>query len=439
MTEPKKNGSALFILFLVVMIDMIGFGIIIPFLTYFIEDLATTEGIIEFGFWIGLMLMSYSAAQFLFSPFWGSLSDRIGRRPVIMAGLLGNTVFFTVFGLSSSLMMALGARFFAGAFNANIAVAKAYIGDISDSSNLAKRMGLIGASFGLGFTIGPFLGGEFSSPAEKWDLFANTIFETNPYLLPCVIASGLSLASFAVALKKLPESHPVEDRSVASSLNPFNQISMMLGDLKRVSKMPSLGNMIMIGVMFTYGFTIMHAVFVLFTESGLGFSEAENGRVFAIIGLNGLLIQGFLIGKLTNKFGSIKLMKIGTIICGLGLTLIPHVSTEYVWLAMMGVVLLISTGSGLFQPSYAATLAQNTRLAGQEMGMVMGAQESASAFARIIGPLTGGLVWDYTVAKNGLLSNASAFHLCGIMMIIAFFLQFKTPIVNPVSSGHVEE
>ena len=143
MAVQKNDGSALFILFLVVMIDMIGFGIIIPFLTYFIEDLATKEGIIEFGFWIGLMLLSYSAAQFLFSPFWGSLSDRIGRRPVIMAGLLGNTVFFTAFGLSSSLTMALIARFFAGAFNANIAVAKAYIGDISDHTNLAKRMGLI--------------------------------------------------------------------------------------------------------------------------------------------------------------------------------------------------------------------------------------------------------------------------------------------------------
>ena len=203
--------------------------------------------------------------------------------------------------------------------------------------------------------------------------------------------------------------------------------------------MPSLGNLIMIGVMFTYGFTIMHAVFVLFTESGLGFSEAENGRVFAIIGLNGLLIQGFLIGRLTKKFGSIKLMKIGTLICGLGLSLIPHVSTEWVWLSMMGVVILISTGNGLFQPSYAAILAQNTRLAGQEMGMVMGAQESASAFARILGPLTGGLVWDYTVQKNGLLSNASAFHLCGIMMIIALFLQLKTASLSPQSSGHIEE
>ena len=184
MSELESKSSALPILFFVVMIDMIGFGIIIPFLTYFIEDLASAEGILEIGLWVGLMMMSYSLAQFLFSPFWGSLSDRIGRRPVILAGLVGNTVFFTVFGLSNSLLMALAARFLAGAFNSNIAVAKAYIGDISDHTNLAKRMGLIGASFGIGFTFGPFIGGEFSNPAEKWELFVGTIFETYPYLLP---------------------------------------------------------------------------------------------------------------------------------------------------------------------------------------------------------------------------------------------------------------
>ena len=130
MTEENKSGSALPILFLVVMIDMIGFGIVIPFLTYFIEDLATVEGISEFGLWVGLMMVSYSAAQFLFSPLWGSLSDRMGRKPIILIGLVGNTVFFTLFGISTSLLMALVARFCAGAFNANIAVAKAYIGDV---------------------------------------------------------------------------------------------------------------------------------------------------------------------------------------------------------------------------------------------------------------------------------------------------------------------
>ena len=192
----QEDGNPLVVLFLVVMVDMIGFGIIIPFLTFFIDDLASAKGIIEIGFWVAIMMAGYSLAQFLFSPFWGMLSDRVGRRPVIMMGLVGNTVFFTVFGLSSSLFMAFIARFLAGAANANIAVAKAYIGDISDHSNLAKRMGLIGAAFGLGFTIGPFIGGELSSPAEKWSLFQGTIFDAFPYLLPCVAASLLSLVFY---------------------------------------------------------------------------------------------------------------------------------------------------------------------------------------------------------------------------------------------------
>ena len=169
--QQDTGKAALFVLFMVTMIDMIGFGIIIPFLTYLVKDLAQEQGIVEVGLWVGLLMTSYSVAQFLFSPFWGSLSDRIGRRPVLMIGLLGNTVFFTAFGFSNTLMFALGARFLAGVFNGNIAVARAYIGDVSTPQQLATRMGLIGAAFGLGFTIGPFLGGEFSSPAERWDFF----------------------------------------------------------------------------------------------------------------------------------------------------------------------------------------------------------------------------------------------------------------------------
>ena len=430
MKDDKELGSALPILFLVVMIDMIGFGIVIPFLTYFIEDLATMQGVLEVGLWVGLMMMSYSAAQFLFSPFWGSLSDRLGRKPILLIGLVGNTIFFALFGISTSLIMALVARFFAGAFNANIAVAKAYIGDISDKTNLAKRMGLIGAAFGVGFTIGPFIGGEFSSPAEKWDWFVGTIFDTHPYLLPCLIASLLSTVSFFFAIKKLPESHQPSSE-IKISLNPINHISNMIKDIGKVIKMPQLGRLVMISVMFTYGFTIMHAVFVLFTEYDLGFNEAQNGRIFAIIGINGLIIQGGLIGPLTKRYGSNLLMKIGTIVCGMGLLLIPYVSHEYIWITMGAVVVLVSTGNALFQPSFSAILAQRTSEEGQEMGMVMGAQESASAFARIIGPLTVGIVWDYTVLKTGFLSIATAFHLCAIMMFIAFLLQFGMKSYTP--------
>ena len=190
-TTVTAGKSALLVLFLVTMIDMIGFGIVIPFLTYLVEDLAASEGITEVGLWVGLLMTSYSAAQFLFSPFWGSVSDRIGRRPVLMVGLVGNTVFFAMFGLANTLLIALAARFMAGVFNGNLAVARAYIGDVSTPSQLTTRMGIIGAAFGLGFTIGPFIGGELSNPAARWDIFVDTIFETYPYLLPCIAAGGL--------------------------------------------------------------------------------------------------------------------------------------------------------------------------------------------------------------------------------------------------------
>ena len=150
------------ILFLVVLVDMLGLTLVIPFLTYFVQDLASAEGIVDRGsrdFWVGVVIATYSLAQFIFTPILGSLSDRLGRRPVLMFGLLSNSVFFIVFGLSGSLAMALIARFLAGAGNGNIAVTRAYIGDISEPEDVAKRMGMIGAAFGLGFMFGPFIGG----------------------------------------------------------------------------------------------------------------------------------------------------------------------------------------------------------------------------------------------------------------------------------------
>ena len=213
-SEPAINAGrgALVVLFLVTMIDMIGFGIVIPFLTYLVEDLAASEGIAEVGLWVGLLMTSYSAAQFLFSPLWGSISDRIGRRPVLMIGLVGNTVFFAMFGLANTLIIALSARFLAGVFNGNIAVARAYIGDVSTPTQLTTRMGLIGAAFGLGFTIGPFIGGELSNPAARWEIFVDTIFDDYPYFLPCMVAGLLSMISLIYAYFYLPESLPKSSR-----------------------------------------------------------------------------------------------------------------------------------------------------------------------------------------------------------------------------------
>ena len=422
--------GALLVLFLVTMIDMIGFGIVIPFLTYLVEDLATENDVLDIGIWVGLLMTSYSAAQFLFSPIWGGLSDRIGRRPVLMIGLLGNTVFFTMFGLANTLYMALIARFFAGVFNGNIAVARAYIGDVSTSTQLASRMGIIGAAFGLGFTVGPFLGGELSSPAERWDMFVGTIFETYPYLLPCIIASLLSIFSLLLAFWYLPESLTSDPRSKRSSQSWSVTMKLTASNVKRMLGTKNIGSLMGVTFLYMFGFTVMHAVFILYTQmspdqGGLGFSESDNGRIFALIGILGIVTQGGLIGPLTRRFGSLFILRFGLVLTGIGLVLIPYTSIEYVWVWMVIVTGFIAIGNGLFQPSSSAVLTTLARQDDYELGAVMGSQESISSFARILGPLTGGLVWTMTFERSGFFDYHTAFHVCGLLMLLGFVLSFK--------------
>ena len=422
--------GALLVLFLVTMIDMIGFGIVIPFLTYLVEDLATESDILDIGIWVGLLMTSYSAAQFLFSPIWGGLSDRIGRRPVLMIGLLGNTVFFTMFGLANTLYMALIARFFAGVFNGNIAVARAYIGDVSTSKQLASRMGIIGAAFGLGFTVGPFLGGELSSPAERWDMFVGTVFETYPYLLPCIIASLLSIFSLLLAFWYLPESLTSDPRSERSTKSWSVTMKLTASNVKRMLGTKNIGSLMGVTFLYMFGFTVMHAVFILYTQmspdqGGLGFSESDNGRIFALIGILGIVTQGGLIGPLTRRFGSLFILRFGLVLTGIGLVLIPYTSIEYVWVWMVVVTGFIAIGNGLFQPSSSAVLTTLARQDDYELGAVMGSQESISSFARILGPLTGGLVWTMTFERSGFFDYHTAFHVCGLLMLLGFVLSFK--------------
>lgn len=435
MDEPSQvtaSKTALLVLFLVTMIDMIGFGIIIPFLNYLVVDLAEQEGVVSVGLWVGLLMSSYSAAQFLFSPLWGSISDRIGRRPVLMVGLVGNTIFFTAFGFSNTLLFALGTRFMAGVFNGNIAVARAYIGDVSTPQQMATRMGLIGAAFGLGFTIGPFLGGEFSDPAARWAFFEGTVFESYPYLLPCVIASALSVFSLILAYRSLPESIDLEARSGIKQRSWGEEMRNMVSNSMTMLRKGHVSSLIWVTMLFTFGFTVMHAVFIFYTArpvdlGGLNFSEMDNGRIFAMIGLLGILTQGVLIGPATRRFGSRRLIPMAALMTGVGLVLIPYTQAEHAWLHMFGVCALIAIGNGLFQPSTSSYLTHLARKEGYELGAVMGAQESLGAFARILGPLTGGCVWVLTSEGVFPWDYHTAFHLCGALMLISALLTLRMP------------
>jgi MFS family permease len=435
------SKGALLVLFLVTVIDMIGFGIVIPFLTYLVEDLTPASQEANIGIWVGVLMTSYSAAQFLFSPFWGSLSDRIGRRPVLMVGLVGNTVFFTMFGLANTLAMALAARFLAGVFNGNLAVARAYIGDVSTPQQLATRMGLIGAAFGLGFTFGPFIGGELSDPASRWDFFVGTIFESHPYLLPCAIASLLSVLSLLVAVRNLPESLPQEHRTQGERKSWAKGMVHTMRNTNSMLRSGSVSVVIWVSMLFIFGFTIMHAVFILYTQmspadGGLAFSEADNGRVFAMIGVSGILTQGFLIGPLSRKIGTRRLIPLAIIVTGIGLVLIPYTQFESRWIHILLVGALISVGNGLFQPSSSSFLTRIAKTEGYELGVVMGAQESVGALSRILGPLTGGFVWVYTDARAWPLDYHTAFHLCGVLMILAALLSLRLPTLEDEEHEH---
>ena len=176
----------------------------------------------------------------------------------------------------------------------------------------------------------------------------------------------------------------------------------------------------------------MHAVFILYTQmppdqGGLAFTEAENGRVFAMIGITGILTQGLLIGPLSRKFGTRRLIPMAILVTGIGLVLIPYTQFEQRWVHILIVGALVSVGNGLFQPSSSSFLTRIAKSEGYELGVVMGAQESVGALARIMGPLTGGFVWVFTDARDWPFDYHTAFHLCGVLMVLAALMSLRLP------------
>ena len=432
MRPVEGEKSPMGILFLVVFIDMLGFTLVIPFLTYFIQDLASAEGIVDIGrrdLWVGVVISCYSIAQFIFTPILGALSDRYGRRPILIFGLISNSIFFIVFGLSESITMAIIARFLAGAGNGNIAVARAYIGDISEPNMISRRMGMIGAAFGLGFMIGPFIGGILSDPAATLGGPFETLFWVeHPYLLPCIFSSILSLISLSLAITRLPESLPVESRTISTG-TPLTKFSEIFTNILKVMKLPNISTLILANFLFMVGFSMMHGTFILFTameieNGGLGFDEMQNGWIFAFIGLLGVIVQGGLIGKLTDRFNMKGLMICGTFLSGLGIASLPYVPSNISWLVFVSSAAL-AIGNALFSPTQSSLLTFESNNAGYELGTVMGAQEGYGALARIIGPLLAAYIWSLTVEGVGLWTYHTCFRVAGFVFVLALLLQLK--------------
>lgn len=361
-------------IFLTVFLDLLGFGMVIPFLPGVARHLGASD------FVASLTGSVYSLMQFLFVPVWGRLSDRLGRRPILLASIAATAAGMVLLGFADTLVLLFAARIFTGLATANIAVAQAYIADITPPEGRARGMGLIGLGFGLGFTFGPLFGGALSALAPN--LRAGTV--------PSLVAAGLSLVNLIMASLTLPESLPVERRGRPSM---HRRSPLDLAGLRRAFAHPSLGRALGINFLVVFWFAGMEQTFRLFTDDVFHMSDWGTAEMFFVVGIAAAVVQGGLIGRLTRRFGENRLLTAGLTIEALGFAMLdvaPHVAVSRVG-ALALACILIAGGSGLVTPSVSSYI---SRSAGHEVqGLTLGTMQSLSALARVLGPAVGGLLY----------------------------------------------
>jgi MFS family permease len=353
------------ILFLIVFVDLVGFGLIIPLLPFYGERFGASPQQVT------ILMAVYSLMAMLAAPVWGRLSDRIGRRPVLMASMLAAALAYLWLGLASALWMLFAARAFAGACAGNIAAAQAYIADVTSPERRARGMGMIGAAFGLGFIIGPALGG----------IVAGNDLATADLETPGLIAAGLSLIAFFGVVLLLPESRPAAARDRPSR----GRIAVLRDTLGR----PVLSRLLVVFFLVILAFAGMESTFALWAMRQFDWGPAQVGYSLTLVGLLSAIMQGGLIGTLTRRFGEERLMLGGLALIALGLLVLPlahHLAPLLVALAALAL------GMGMMQPSLNSLISR--RAGADEQGEVMGVAQSIGSLSRVLGPVIAGALFE---------------------------------------------
>ena len=350
------------ILFAVILLDLIGFGIVIPILPF----LSPTLGADKMD--IALIIVTYAVCAGLCGPLWGRLSDRIGRKPVIMICLAGSACAYLFLGLASELWMIFAARGFAGLVAGNFGVASAMIADITTPQNRARGMGLTGAAFGLGIVLGPMLGGLLSGPNAS-------------FTLPCIVAGGMSLLAMIAAAVFLPESLPVEVRRInregAGETPSFSSYGLL----------QKTGNRLLVSqyVLHQAAVSSVTYLFPLWMGDLLGWSAREVGMVFAVQGALMVIFQGGLLGPMVRLLGERRLLCVAVAALLLGLLNAAFADSVQ---SMVGSVFLAMTGATLCIPLLNTIVSFSTPL--KIRGRMMGITSAASSWGRVAGPLLAG-------------------------------------------------
>ena len=358
------RGSPLLFLFVTVFVDMIGYGIVIPLLPFYVQQQASGAVL------VGLLGSLYAAMQFVGGPFLGGLSDRAGRRPVLLFCLLGTSLAYLLLGLADTLLLLVAAVVLAGGAGGTLATAQAYIADSTSPGDRARGLGLIGAAFGLGLISGPILGGLLS----LYSLGA-----------PAFAASTLALCNVALGFFVLPESLPLMRRSSTPilHLNPVSQLSSVL-------RVGSIRALLLAVFLLNLSFAGLMTNFPLFSNARFGWDATANAFFFAFVGACAILTQSVLLGRLQPRFGEKRLLLGGLALMALNLGLMALVPLSPLLYPVVGI---LAVGTGLAIPSLTALISH--RVSEREQGKVMGGQQAILSLTLILGPMISGLAFDY--------------------------------------------
>jgi MFS transporter, DHA1 family, multidrug resistance protein len=380
----KKQLAIIAILLMTI---FIGFGIIIPVL----PDAITGTGAENFH--LGMLLSVYSLASFLMSPFWGSLSDRIGRRPLIMIGALGFSVSFFLFGMAGdNLLLMYVSRILGGLFSgAATTCAVAYVADVTTEENRTKGMGLVGMSIGLGFIFGPAVGGLLSNFGTQVPFFASSI---------------IAFGTFLFALAMLPESLTEEKRRKPQEAKT-SRWTAFVGSLKYLY---------VLSFFVTFSLAGLEATLLLFERDKIGADAIQLGIMFAICGVVGALVQGGIVRRFIKKGQEQRVIGIGLVLSAIGFVLIlfsSNLLTATIYLSIFG------AGNALIRPCVTSLISQKTTV-GQ--GTASGLNSSMDSLGRIAGPLLGAGVYDY--------NNSLPFITGAVLSIGALYLLYRFVVID---------
>ena len=358
------RGSPLLPIFLIVFIDLVGFGIIIPLLPLYAASFDATPTV------VGVLLASYSLAQMVATPYLGALSDKYGRRPILLISQVGTVVSFILLGVANSLPLLFAARVLDGISGGNISTAQAYISDVTEERDRAKAFGLIGAAFGIGFIVGPALGGFLGRNGN--------------YAAPAYAAAAIALVSLVLTLVMLPESRPPERRTEVRKPRILD-----VAGFREAFGIGQLGLLLPIFFAFNLAQAGFQSMFALFAQARLDFGVRETGYVLAYVGLLAVLLQGGAIGPIVKRWGERPTMRVGLLFAVAGLVASAWAPS---WPLLLLTLAPLAIGLSIATPTLNSLLTHESPA--HAYARILGLSQSIAALARVVGPLIAGVVFD---------------------------------------------